>query len=192
MKRALLIVFGPLTVVLAVAISIATLGYLNLDFDIDSEGARGVSPRLDTSPEAIARASAVLRLGDRAGAASEVVEGLGFQVIVTVTNNSPVPVLVPSTEHAMLVDDVAVTEPAVVEVGVLSPGETGSFAVDMSLMGDQVPGVVFEALFDGGSIDYVVRSRLKGGVFSGLAHESSDTLDLPGIVRALLEGRDSG
>ena len=192
MKRALLIVFGPLTVVLAVAISIATLGYLNLGFDIDSEGARGVSPRLDTSPEAVARASAVLRRGDRAGAASEVVEGLGFQVIVTVTNNSPVPVLVPSTEHVMLVDDVAVTEPAVVEVGVLSPGETASFAVDMSLMGDQVPGVVFEALFDGGSIDYVVRSRLKGGVFSGLAHESSDTLDLPGVVRALLEGRDSG
>lgn len=192
MKRALLIVFGPPTVVLAAAISIATIGYLNLGFDIDSEGARGVSPRLDTSPEAIVRASAVLRLGDRAGAAGEVVEGLGFQVIVTVTNNSPVPVLVPSTEHVVLVDDVAVTEPAVVEVGVLSPGETASFAVDMSLMGDQVPGVVFEALFDGGSIDYVVRSRLKGGVFSGLAHESSDTLDLPGIVRALLEGRDSG
>lgn len=192
MKRALLIVFGPPTVVLAAAISIATIGYLNLGFDIDSEGARGVSPRLDTSPEAIARASAVLRLGDRAGAAGEVVEGLGFQVIVTVTNNSPVPVLVPSTEHVVLVDDVAVTEPAVVEVGVLSPGETASFAVDMSLMGDQVPGVVFEALFDGGSIDYVVRSRLKGGVFSGPAHESFDTLDLPGVVRALLEGRDSG
>lgn len=192
MKRALLIVFGPLIVVLAAAISIATLGYLNLDIDIDSEGARGVTPRLDTSPEAIARASAVLLLGDRVGAASEVVEGLDFQVIVDVTNNSPVPVLVPSTEHIMLVDDVVVTEPAVVDVGVLSPGETGSFTVNMSLMGEQAPSVVLEALFDGGSIDYVVRSRLKGGVFSGLAHESSNTLDLPGIVRVVLEGRDSG
>ncbi len=192
MKRALLIVFGPLTIVLAAAISIATLGYLNLDLDMDSEGARGVSPRLDTSPEAIARASAALLLGDRVGAASEVVEGLGFQVIATVTNNSPVPVLVPSTEHVMLVDDVVVTEPVVVEVGVLSPGETGSFTVDMLLVGEQVPSVVFEALFDGGSIDYVVRSRLKGGVFSGPAHESFDTLDLPGIVSAVLEGNDSG
>ena len=191
MKRALLIVFGPLTIVLAVAISIATLGYLNLELDIDSEGARGVSPRLDTSPGAIARASAVLLLGDRVGAASEVVEGLDLQVIVNVTNNSPVPVLVPSTEHVMLVDDVAVTEPAVVDVGVLSPGETGSFTVNMSLMGERVPSVVFEALFDGGSIDYVVRSRLKGGVLSGLAHESPNTLDLPSIVRAVLEGRDS-
>lgn len=190
MRRALLIIFGPLTVVLAVAISVATLGYLNLD--IDSAGVRGVSPRLDTSPEAIAQASAVLLLGDRVGAASEVVEGLDLRVVVSVTNNSPVPVLVPSTEHVMLVDDVAVTEPAVVDVGVLSPGETGSFTVDMSLVGEQVPSMVLEALYNGGSIDYVVRSRLRSGVFSGLSHESPNTLDLPGIVRTVLEGRDSG
>lgn len=149
--------FFLLLIVVAVGLLAASCYSYN-KLSISNARVVGVSPVITDDKGSLLKAGGLLARGNLLDATEHLVEGVEFAVEVEIQNEGPLPVYLRSSEHVLVVNDVAVTEPIQIDKGLIGPGSSTVVTVSAVVKLDALPHAAVLGVARGGSIDVRIKS----------------------------------
>jgi len=147
-----------------------------------------ISPAITDDISSLFRSGADLASGDLHGAAERIVEDVDFKIEVEVTNRGVVPVYLGTSDHTLILNGVAVTDPIAFEGGWVGPDSTAVIPVTVTLLLTELPGTVVLSIVQGGLVEVQLESRVGWGILSKTIHTNITRYHVVDSVESMVRG----
>ena len=164
MLKVLAIVLVVLIIIGGIVIGVAAYGYSNVK--IQFSGVTGIQPQYATDLGSILAALGQVALGNWLGAAKQFVSGVTIEGTIDFINPNIIPLWIPTMEHKLYIGGESIGTTIKTSSMWLGARTHKSVPVRTTIAVDDLPSILVEYIYSGGSLDVSIESSIRMGTFS--------------------------
>ena len=164
MLKVLAIVLVVLIIIGGIVIGVAAYGYSNVNTQFS--GVTGIQPEYATDLGSILAALGQVALGNWLGAAKQFVSGVTIEGTIDFMNPNIIPLRIPTMEHKLYIGGESIGTTLKTPSMWLGARAQKSVPVRTTIPVDDLPSILVEYIYSGGSLDVSIESSIRMGTFS--------------------------